>query len=74
MSQACYDVREFSAFWGKMAVLEKVKEKNDREKEVPFWLSTHPSNEDRQKEMEEQMPEALDLRRSCMVSLSHSSL
>lgn len=65
-AKACYDVREFSAFWGKMAVLEKVKEKNDREKEVPFWLSTHPSNEDRQKEMEEQMPEALDLRRSCM--------
>ncbi|XP_045115631.1 metalloendopeptidase OMA1, mitochondrial-like isoform X2 [Portunus trituberculatus] len=64
-AKACYDVREFSAFWGKMAVLEKVKKMNGQETEVPFWLSTHPSNEDRQKEMDKQMPEAIDLRQFC---------
>uniref|UniRef100_A0A0P4WN92 Metalloendopeptidase OMA1, mitochondrial n=2 Tax=Scylla olivacea TaxID=85551 RepID=A0A0P4WN92_SCYOL len=64
-AKACYDVREFSAFWGKMAVLDKIIEKNSEEKEPPFWLSTHPSSEDRRKELEKQMPEVLDLRRFC---------
>ncbi|KAG0725457.1 Metalloendopeptidase OMA1, mitochondrial [Chionoecetes opilio] len=64
-AKACYDVREFSALWGKMDVLEKIMDKNGQGAEVPAWLSTHPTNEDRQRELEGQMAEALDLRTSC---------
>lgn len=59
-AKACYDVREFGALWGKMAVLDQIKEDNG-----PAWMSTHPTNEDRQKELEGRMAEALELRKFC---------
>lgn len=62
-------MREFSALWGKMAVLDQIKENNGQKTDGPAWMSTHPSNEDRQKELEEQMAEAIELRKSCKVSV-----
>lgn len=55
--QACYDVREASAFWAKMSVLDKECE----------WLSTHPSNETRQLVLDSLMPSAIRLRDDCKV-------
>lgn len=52
-----------------MAVLDQMKEKNGQKTDGPAWMSTHPSNEDRQKELEDQMAEALELRKFCKVSV-----
>ncbi|KFM82732.1 Metalloendopeptidase OMA1, mitochondrial, partial [Stegodyphus mimosarum] len=60
-ARACFDVRESSAFWSKMAVLQKSFGK------VPNieFLSTHPSHESRSQFLDDLMDEAIKLRSSC---------
>ena len=60
-SKACYDIREASLFWAKMQVVEKMK----TDFKIPEYLSTHPSNETRGKNLEKLVPHMLKLRSSC---------
>ena len=52
-AKACYDIREGSAFWMKMAALEQ--------KTVISELSTHPSNSSRSELMDSYMDEMIKL-------------
>lgn len=51
-SQACFDVREGPKVWQKFVLLEKVQETTSVE-----WLSTHPSHENREHNLEDIVPE-----------------
>ncbi len=51
MAMAGYDPSHAAAFWGRMAEVGGEK--------PPEWLSTHPSNERRIKDIEEFLPEAM---------------
>ncbi|XP_042230173.1 metalloendopeptidase OMA1, mitochondrial-like isoform X2 [Homarus americanus] len=64
-AKACFDVREASAFWGQMSVMDKLREARGEVGEEPAWLSTHPSHSDRQEMLDYQMSEALMLREAC---------
>ncbi|XP_066978660.1 metalloendopeptidase OMA1, mitochondrial-like isoform X2 [Macrobrachium rosenbergii] len=65
-AKACFDVREASAFWGKMSVLDKIREKSGGSPpEDSAWLSTHPSNIERQEKIDAQMEEAISIRNFC---------
>ncbi len=50
MARAGYDPAEASQFWRRMAALDQQK--------PPEWLSTHPSDETRIRQLEEWLPEA----------------
>lgn len=52
-AKACYDVREASAFWARMAMSEV---------EPVQWLSTHPNSESRYRYLDTLMPQAIQLR------------
>lgn len=68
-AKACYDVREASAFWGKLCLQEEIRKQAGMETDsVPAFLSTHPSNSSRQARIDEQMPDALKLREFCQCS------
>lgn len=54
MSRACYDPSEAPRVWQRMSEIEKTS--------VPAFLSTHPSNKNRFKRMEEWLPEARSIR------------
>ncbi|KAK3945917.1 peptidase family M48-domain-containing protein [Diplogelasinospora grovesii] len=54
MAEACYDPTEAMAFWARM---EKAQAG-----EMPEWMSTHPSNENRIKKIQEWLPKALEKR------------
>lgn len=54
-ARACYDVREAPIFWAKMNVV------TDTNMNIE-WLSTHPSHESRQTELQQLLPEALKTR------------
>ncbi|KAK4190617.1 mitochondrial metalloendopeptidase OMA1 [Podospora australis] len=56
MAQACYDPREAVDFWARM---ERAGKASGQE-EVPEWASTHPTNLNRIKKIQEWMPEAMD--------------
>ncbi|KAF8794555.1 metalloendopeptidase OMA1, mitochondrial-like [Argiope bruennichi] len=60
-AKACFDVRESSAFWNKMAFLSKTFGNGP---EIEF-LSTHPSHEKRSEYLDSLMEQALQLRSSC---------
>lgn len=65
-AKACFDVREASAFWGKMSVLDKIRENSGGSPpEDSAWLSTHPSNIERQEKIDDQMEEAISIRNFC---------
>lgn len=64
-ARACYDVRESSAFWGKMSVMDQLRQEQGKRGEEPAWLSTHPSHNERQDMLNSLMSEALTLRDSC---------
>ncbi|XP_068204348.1 metalloendopeptidase OMA1, mitochondrial-like [Palaemon carinicauda] len=65
-AKACYDVREASAFWGKMCILDKIREKQvGSSPEDAVWLSTHPSNIERQEKIDAKMEEAISIRNFC---------
>jgi len=52
--KACYDVRESSAFWQKMALHSQLEEESDNDS--PQWLSTHPNPESRAKKLDDMIP------------------
>ena len=56
--KACYDVRESSAFWHKLALHSQLTDETDPDKspEVPQWLSTHPNHESRAKKLDDMIP------------------
>ncbi|XP_042901801.1 metalloendopeptidase OMA1, mitochondrial [Parasteatoda tepidariorum] len=58
-AKACFDVRECSAFWSKMAILKKTFGDNQQ---IEF-LSTHPSHEKRSEYLDTIMDKAISLRK-----------
>ena len=67
-SKACFDVREAPVFWGKMQMLEEIAlqmEGNENGSELPEFLSTHPSHANRQKNLSDLIPKALETRSTC---------
>ena len=61
-------MREASAFWGKLDILDELHKRNNKEKaEDPAWLSTHPSNSERMAKIDAQMEEVLSIRNFCQV-------
>jgi len=55
--KACYDVRESSAFWQKLALHSQLAGENDvSSAEAPQWLSTHPDHESRAKKLDGMIP------------------
>ncbi|KAI8510044.1 metalloendopeptidase [Branchiostoma belcheri] len=59
-AKACFDVRESAAFWERMALQDDMEENLDLD-----WLSTHPSHEQRAQHLEQLLPQAIELRKSC---------
>ncbi|CAL8098931.1 unnamed protein product [Orchesella dallaii] len=57
-AKACFDIREAPVVWAKMGLLGK----DDISIE---WLSTHPSHERRQAQLEEMLPDAISVREKC---------
>lgn len=53
--KACYDVRESSAFWQKLALRSQLSEESDSD-DAPQWLSTHPDHESRAKKLDGMIP------------------
>ncbi|XP_069184319.1 metalloendopeptidase OMA1, mitochondrial isoform X2 [Procambarus clarkii] len=64
-AKACYDVREASAFWGRMSVMDKLRKERGETGVNHAWLSTHPSHNNRQEMIDSQMSEAIILRHAC---------
>ncbi|XP_023239368.1 metalloendopeptidase OMA1, mitochondrial-like [Centruroides sculpturatus] len=58
-AKACFDVRESSAFWSKMSILNESDDGPDIE-----WLSTHPSNEKRSNYLDKMMDGAIEIRKT----------
>uniref|UniRef100_A0A131XWL2 Metalloendopeptidase OMA1, mitochondrial n=1 Tax=Ixodes ricinus TaxID=34613 RepID=A0A131XWL2_IXORI len=57
-AKACFDVREASAFWSKMSLVQS------QEENVEF-LSTHPSHDRRSEHLDNLMNSAIELRQQC---------
>lgn len=57
-AKACFDVREASAFWSKMSLVQS------QDENVEF-LSTHPSHDKRSEHLDNLMNSAIELRRQC---------
>ncbi|KAL0465502.1 peptidase family M48 domain-containing protein [Neurospora intermedia] len=68
MAEACYDPREAVTFWEKMERMSQ--------KEVPEWMSTHPSHSNRIEKILEWLPEALEKRErsDCRTTSSFADL
>ncbi|XP_011336744.2 metalloendopeptidase OMA1, mitochondrial isoform X2 [Ooceraea biroi] len=58
-AKACFDIREAVVFWATMRTLTEI---HSLPAELP-WISTHPAHGDREKNMNQAMPAALELRR-----------
>lgn len=56
-AKACYDVREGYNFWKLMRFSEQLQGS-----EIPEWLSTHPSNVNRQELIDHLLPKAISVR------------
>ncbi|KAJ4306180.1 metalloendopeptidase [Collariella sp. IMI 366227] len=56
MAEACYDPAEAVSFWARM---EKA---TAQEQDVPEWMSTHPTNMNRVKKIQEWLPQAMEKR------------
>ncbi|KAK4156248.1 mitochondrial metalloendopeptidase OMA1 [Chaetomidium leptoderma] len=54
MAEACYDPQEAASFWARM--------ERAAGQEVPEWMSTHPTNTNRIKKIQEWLPQAMDKR------------
>ena len=52
--QACFDVRESSSLWQRLAFLEEI---STGEEPPPEWISTHPASETRAGILDELIPE-----------------
>ncbi|KAM7217919.1 Peptidase family M48 domain containing protein [Rhypophila decipiens] len=60
MAEACYDPREAVGFWERME--GAMHGHGHGGEEVPEWASTHPSNENRIKKIQEWLPKAMEKR------------
>ncbi|XP_015687050.1 metalloendopeptidase OMA1, mitochondrial [Protobothrops mucrosquamatus] len=60
-AKACMDVRASSVFWQQMELAKTLQ----NEPQLPEWLSTHPSHENRAEQLDRLIPEALKIRESC---------
>lgn len=60
-AKACVDVRSGPVFWQQMDLLATL----EGSPQIPEWLSTHPSHENRAEHLYRLLPEALKLRESC---------
>ncbi|XP_059353838.1 metalloendopeptidase OMA1, mitochondrial [Carassius carassius] len=60
-AKACADVRAGPVFWQQMEIYDQLK----GEATIPEWLSTHPSHQNRVRQLDRLVPEALELRASC---------
>lgn len=61
-AKACADVRAGPVFWQQMEMRDRLQ----GELELPEWLSTHPSHKNRYTQMDRVIPQALELRASCV--------
>ncbi|XP_060887982.1 metalloendopeptidase OMA1, mitochondrial [Labrus mixtus] len=61
-AKACADVRAGPVFWQQMEIRDQLT----GEPELPEWLSTHPSHRNRYTQMDRLIPQALELRESCV--------
>ena len=64
-SKACFDIRHAPIYWAKMNELEKESEKEGENFQIPEFLSTHPSHENREINLATKLPEFLDFRTNC---------
>lgn len=64
-SQACFDVREASAFWAQMQMHDKSLPGAPK---IEEWMSTHPSHENRRAILDSKMDEAIRVRDQHQVS------
>ncbi|XP_059196801.1 metalloendopeptidase OMA1, mitochondrial [Centropristis striata] len=61
-AKACADVRAGPVFWQQMEIRDQLT----GEPTFPEWLSTHPSHRNRFTQLDRLMPQALELRESCV--------
>nr|XP_046248837.1 metalloendopeptidase OMA1, mitochondrial isoform X2 [Scatophagus argus] len=61
-AKACADVRAGPVFWQQMEIRDQLT----GEPNIPEWLSTHPSHKNRFAQMDRLIPQALELRESCV--------
>ncbi|XP_051731805.1 metalloendopeptidase OMA1, mitochondrial-like isoform X2 [Ctenopharyngodon idella] len=60
-AKACADVRAGTVFWQQMEINDQLT----GQPTVPEWLSTHPSHQNRVRQLDRLVPEALELRARC---------
>lgn len=68
--QACIDIREAVVFWATMRTLTEM---HLLPPELP-WISSHPSHGDREKNLNEEMTQAIELRKDsgvCYLTYMH---
>ncbi|XP_069006687.1 metalloendopeptidase OMA1, mitochondrial isoform X1 [Embiotoca jacksoni] len=61
-AKACADVRAGPVFWQQMEIRDQLT----GEPTFPEWLSTHPSHRNRFTQLDRLIPQALELRESCV--------
>ncbi|KAM9358023.1 metalloendopeptidase OMA1, mitochondrial [Symphorus nematophorus] len=61
-AKACADVRAGPVFWQQMEMRDQLS----GEPTLPEWLSTHPSHRNRFTQLDRLIPQALELRESCV--------
>ncbi|XP_029939372.1 metalloendopeptidase OMA1, mitochondrial [Salarias fasciatus] len=61
-AKACADVRAGPVFWQQMDIRDQLT----GQPELPEWLSTHPSHRNRFTQLDRLIPQALELRESCV--------
>lgn len=66
-AKACFDVREASAFWHKMAIISGADPVHQLQSSVEF-LATHPSHEKRSEHLDGLLEDALKCRDGCHCS------
>lgn len=69
MAKSCYDPKAAVGVWERMEAATKA-----RGDDIPQWLSTHPSNENRIVQMQQWLPKAEEARSEseCAVTLGYS--
>lgn len=72
MSEACFDPRDAVGFWGRMEMVGQ-REVARGGVDVPEWASTHPSNANRIKKIQEWLPEAMRKREDSDCSTTGST-
>ncbi|XP_041862351.1 metalloendopeptidase OMA1, mitochondrial isoform X2 [Melanotaenia boesemani] len=61
-AKACADVRAGPVFWQQLELVDRLT----GEPTLPEWLSTHPSHRNRSSQLGRLIPQALELRESCV--------